>query len=142
MLGTKFNVWSRKNETRVFVNEGKVSLTTSGESGPAGKAIIHANYLAIAKDSQIENITEIQEAGRLPGWLEGKIVFNQTELAEVAEELERIYDRKITLEQKELGSLSITANFRKKPVKDILEAVCMALDLNYRKEANGFIIYQ
>jgi transmembrane sensor len=140
VLGTKFNVWSRKTKTRVHVREGKVSLTTTGDSSPQEKAVINANQLAIAKDSPIGNVIEIQDSDRLPGWLEGRIVFNRTELDEVAEELERIYDRKIRLEQDELGSLSITANFRKKPVEDILEAVCMALDLNYRTETNGFII--
>ncbi len=142
VLGTKFNVWSRNNETRVFVREGKVSLSTVGESGPKIKKIITSNCFAIAKDMQIEDVTEILDPGRFSGWLEGRIVFNHTELKEVTEELERIYDRKIRFEQKELGSLSITANFRKKPVKDILEAVCMALDLNYRTESNEFIIYQ
>jgi len=154
VLGTEFNIWSRKKETRVFVREGKVSLIITGDSGSQERAVINTNHLAIAKESQIEDITEIQESGRLLGWREGKIVFNRTELEEVAEELERIFNRKIRLEQEELGSLSITANFRKKPVEDILEAtgvelalgtiflVGTSMDLKYRTESNGFIIYQ
>lgn len=142
VLGTQFNIWSRKKETRVFVHEGKVSLTINRDSGSPQSTEISANQLAIANESLIEDITEIQNSDRLIGWREGRIVFNRTELVEVAEELERIFDQKIKLEQEDLGSLSITANFHKKPVKDILEAVCLALDLKFRPENNGFVIYQ
>ena len=53
-----------------------------------------------------------------------------------------IYDVKIMLENPNLDSLSITGSFEKKPIKDVLEAICLTLELRFRFESGRYIIYK
>jgi transmembrane sensor len=135
VLGTEFNVWTRNEETRVIVKEGRVSFR-SLESDETGLVLVE-NQMAVCKEDLQPVETQPANPIGLLGWLEGRIVFDETRLKEVADELSRIYDVEIGLQNPELDSLSISGSFQKKPLEEILEAICLTLDLEYRFEGGG-----
>jgi ferric-dicitrate binding protein FerR (iron transport regulator) len=141
VLGTAFNIWARGDETRALVYEGKVSLQNSASSSEKVKKVqLGKNQLAIAKNSQIQ-IRNSQRSSHFPAWLQGEIVFNGTRLQEAVKELEFGFDCQIKLKEPHLGGLLITANFRQKSLENILEAICLALNLNYSKESGIYILF-
>ena len=140
VLGTKFNIWARNEVARVIVEEGKVSFENLNSSEGEG-FILKANQMAISKNKQIETPIDLTDTENFLGWLKGKIVFNKTALQEVVEELSRVYDINIKLENLTLAHHSISGSFEKKPIKDILEAICLTLDLQFKLESGTYIIF-
>ena len=140
VLGTEFNVWSRNEETRITVRKGKVSVQSSGTETNDG-LVLTANQMAIKKKNQTPVLLDSAiDAKAQIGWLEGRILFNETGLQEVVEELGRIYDLKIELRKPNLQILSISGSFEKKPIEEILEAICLTLDLRYEKVGGKFVL--
>ncbi len=138
VLGTEFNVWTRNEETRVIVKEGRVSFR-SLQSDKTGLVLVE-NQMAVCKEDLEPVETQPANPNGLLGWLEGRIVFDETRLKEVVDELSRIYDVEIGLQNPELDSLSISGTFQKKPLEEILEAICLTLDLEYRFEAGRYVV--
>ncbi len=140
VLGTEFNVWARNEETRITVREGKVSVQSSGTEANDG-LVLTANQMAISKQNQTPVLLDSSiDAKAQIGWLEGRILFNETGLQEVVEELGRIYDLKIELLEPNLQLLSISGTFEKKPIEEILEAICLTLDLRYEKQNWKYVL--
>ncbi len=142
VLGTEFNVWARNEETRIIVRKGKVSVQSSGTEANDG-LVLTANQMAISKQDQTPVLLDSSiDAKAQIGWLEGRIIFNETGLQEVVEELGRIYDIKIELQDTNLQVLSISGSFEKKPIEEILEAICLTLDLRYEKEDGKYVLVE
>lgn len=135
VLGTKFNIWARAEETRVIVKEGKVSLA---ESVGNNKVILTKDELSkvIKNNKPIEPVKIDSEY--MLGWLNGKIVFNNTTLGEITKELERNYNIKIELTSPEINEISLTGTFENEKIDTVLTKICLALSLKYSEHDNVY----
>ena len=135
VLGTKFNVWARAKETRVIVKEGKVSLAeslnneevilTKGESSK----VVESN--APIKPTKVD-------PDYLLGWLSDRIVFSNTNLKEISNELERKYNVQIDIVDQELLDYSLTGTFENEKIDTVLTKICLALNLKYSEQNNSY----
>jgi transmembrane sensor len=141
VLGTEFNIWARENETRVIVSEGRVSFRSAAAGANAG-VVLSANQTAVSKGDKNPGPVLTVDTDTLLGWREGRIVFNETHLQEVIAELHRIYDVEIELGSSGLDELSISGTFQKKPLEEVLDAICLTLGIKYRIDANMYILYR
>jgi len=139
VLGTVFNVWNRGEETRVIVEEGRVALQPEGQSQP-GTLQLTADQMGVCVSDSVAAQPIAVDAKQRLGWLQGKIVFSKTPLVEVAAELERRYDVRIKIENPD-ETQTLTASFGKKPVRQVLESVCLALNLRLRKEGATYVVF-
>jgi ferric-dicitrate binding protein FerR (iron transport regulator) len=139
VLGTKFGIWARDAQTRVTVREGRVALRAL-EMPPATAVELTANQTSICRQQNPPEPPRTSDAGHLLGWLEGKVVFDQTSLAEVAAELQRVYNVTIELTDLKLGMHTITGSFHRKPIESVLASICLTLDLQYSKQNGKFVI--
>ncbi len=135
VLGTKFNIWARAEETRVIVKEGKVSLAEN----------VNNNEVILTKDELskvIKNNKPIEpvkiDSEYMLGWLNGKIVFNNTPLGEITKELERNYNIKIELTSPEINEISLTGTFENEKIDTVLTKICLALSLKYSEHDNVY----
>ncbi|MCB9249999.1 MAG: DUF4974 domain-containing protein [Ignavibacteriales bacterium] len=76
----------------------------------------------------------------LLGWLNGKLVFNNTPLKEIAEELERFYNTKVIVDYNELVGYNLTGSFNNEKIDSVLTKICLALNLNYVENNNIYSI--
>jgi len=76
----------------------------------------------------------------ISGWRQQKIVFEDTPLVEIIEELERVYDVEIIIDDTGLSRLAVTGVFEQQPIEEILSAICLTLNLKYRVRGEGYII--
>lgn len=139
VLGTKFGVWARNEETRVTVREGRVALRAL--SAPPNKAVeLAANQMSVCRQQNEPEPPQIVDAKNSLGWLEGRIVFEQTPLTEVIAELQRSYNVTIALSDSALGRLTITGSFHNKTIESVLASICLTLDLQYAQQAGKYMI--
>jgi transmembrane sensor len=141
VLGTKFGVWARAEETRVTVREGRVALRAAIATGEAG-IVLAANQRSSVRGQAVPEFPTEVPADYLLGWLEGRIVFDRTPLSEVVAELERVYGTTIELSDPDLGRGTITGSFENKQVEPVLTAICRTLNLNFTTEADKLVIHQ
>lgn len=139
VLGTQFGVWARDEQTRVTVREGRVSLRAL-ELPPAAAVELTANQMSICRQQNPPESPRAVDAGHLLGWLEGKIVFEQTSLTEVVAELQRVYNVTIALSDPAFGRHTITGSFLHKPIESVLASICLTLDLQYSRQDGKFVI--
>lgn len=138
VLGTKFSIWARQEETRVIVREGRVALRD--EKTPSAAVELTANQMSVRRKQEAPELPRPIDAGYALGWLEGRLVFDQASLAEVVEELQRVYNVKIELAHPRLAQNTITGSFNRKPVESVLASICRTLNLQHRQEGGKHII--
>ena len=141
VLGTKFGVWTREQLTRVTVQEGKVGFRALN-ADESNVIELNAGQMSFCSQENSPEPPEAVNTEQFLGWLEQKIFFRQTYLSEIIVELQRIYGVEIELENAKLGQKSVTATFHNKPIATVLASICLTLDLQYKREANKYVIYE
>ena len=135
VLGTKFNVWARAKETRVIVKEGKVSLA---ESINNNEVILTMGESSKVVESNAPMKPTKVNPEYLLGWLNDRIVFSNTNLEEISKELERKYNVRIDIADPELLSYNLTGTFENEKIDTVLTKICLALNLKYSEQNNGY----
>ncbi len=127
VLGTSFNVYARGKEVRVSCITGKVLVTSkySGDSKlllPGFRTRVAENMLAELKETNLDHEAK---------WVDGKFYFQQENLRNVLDELERQYSIKIIYSVNE--NRTYTGFFTNKDLMAALDLVCIPMQLHYRK---------
>ena len=118
VLGTRFNVNTRRADTRVVLEEGKVRLELSGKTDEIvdmepGDMVTYQHEKKELKKSIVN--TEIYLA-----WKENKLIYKDTPVSEIIEELEDTYGLRIQLQNKEIAGKRYTGTFNKPDPEIIL----------------------
>jgi ferric-dicitrate binding protein FerR (iron transport regulator) len=139
VVGTKFGIWARDQETRVAVREGGVSLR-SAASAQNKAVVLSANQKSVCRQSGDPEPPRTVAPEQILGWLEEKIIFDETPLVEVIAELRRTYNVPIELTNPALGARTITGTFQNKEIESVLASICLALNLQYSSQAGEYIL--
>jgi len=123
VLGTSFNISAYQDETQqsVVLVEGKVQINSEdgeklSELTPGYRAVMNIHSSAVQ--------TEKVRTGLYTGWKEGKVVFDQEQLGEIAKKLERWYNVEIRFESEELKTYQVTGIIlRNKPIDQTIMAI-------------------
>ena len=141
VLGTRFNVRARQAETQVVVTEGRVALKTKFANADAPEVQVHSGEMSRVIAGQPPAPPRPVETDRLLGWREGKIVFYQTDLPEIASELSQIFATGIRLEVPGADTLSVTGTFERQSLPNIIHSICLTLSLEYREEGDYIVLF-
>lgn len=123
VLGTRFDIEARDQETRVIVVEGRVQLSTS-----AGEIELRANELSMARTNELPRKTEVQNVQPLLEWLDAFIVFQATPLQDVANEIESRFGIEVRITDRAMARETVTGWSNSKTAADILTRVCLAVN--------------
>lgn len=142
VLGTQFNVKARRRITRVVVKEGTVEFRQKSAKKRSVGVVLTANQASMCKADEPPATPKPVAAESLLGWLKHKITFQQTPLPEICQELERTFDIRIELSKDlQKKSLTLTGTFEESEApRDILKAICLALDLQLKMKNGKFFI--
>lgn len=136
VLGTSFNIYSRKNDYKVTCYTGKVRVVSviSGNS-----ADITANKQAIVQKDGSIDLNEQVDAEQTISWMNDMFIFKGTPLELVFEEIERQYGIAITTKEK-LDYL-YSGNFtRNRSAEEVVQMICRSMGLDYQPTASGFLV--
>jgi len=146
VLGTKFNVRSWHNEpeqpTEVTVTEGAVHLYPAGL--PDSSVIIHPGNLS-SLSANMHKPTDPQPVslGRITGWRNHRLIFNNQPLRVIFNELERRFNTTIQLEAKDVANETLTAFYNNpQNVGSVLKDICRIKGLQFSKTAHGYRVYK
>ncbi len=137
VLGTKFDVLSRDENTRVVVKEGRVNF--SQKTNSKGINLSKDQLSIINKDSEPSKPKEV-DSGYFLGWMHGNLVFYRTPLNEITADLERRYNINISLGDDSLKDYTLTGSFKNNNADSTLSIICLALGLDFEKQNNRYII--
>jgi transmembrane sensor len=138
VLGTKFNVRSYGEKTEVFVKEGKVRVKQNKLTDEAVE-LTKGQFSSVTKDQAPAAPKEINPY--VLSWIDGKLVFDQTRLTDIVDELERFYNTKISIENYDgLKDLTLTGTFNHQEIDTLLTMICTALNIDFEKQNDGYII--
>jgi transmembrane sensor len=138
VLGTKFDVWTHENKTRVVVKEGKVNLSQKG-IGAEGVNLLR-DQLSIIKENENPTSPKQIDPEYFLKWMHGNLVFYQSSLNDATDELEKFYDVKIDFANDSLKNFTLTGTFKNNNIDSALSMICLALGLDYETQRSKYII--
>ncbi|MGI4021383.1 MAG: FecR family protein [Janthinobacterium lividum] len=141
VLGTTFNVdaYSKSSTMKVTVVTGKVAV----KEALSGKQFMLVNNEQVTLNATAGSFkkTAVDDAENVIVWQEGKLIFEDASLEEIARQLTLKFGVKTTLSNPKLKSCRISAVFQNKPLKEILEVITRLTNSGYTLKNNTAIIF-
>lgn len=133
VLGTQFNVETRKDYFEVTCFEGLVSVTINGKETqlPAGNSLLMLN----GKSSMLKAAVN----GK-PSWLSNESSFRSIPLNYVLDELQRQYDIKITTKNINTSQL-FSGSFSNENLELALKSISVPLQIKFNLDGNKVLFY-
>ena len=134
VLGTRFSVRREGERLRVTVVEGRVHL----QAGPGQRATVLArgdlavsdpHHIVVARRSPRQMQDEL-------AWLEGKLVFDQASLAEVAREFNRYNTRQLLVDDDTAAQIRLGGAFEARNVEGFARLLHTGFGLQVRLQAD------
>lgn len=139
VLGTTFNVkaYNEDDYYNVCVEGGKVQVDMTD----AMVRLLPEEQIVMDKTSK-EFKREKELSARVLSWRQGGLYFNKTPLRSVANEIYRIYDRKVLLAKDVDPTIGIYGEHDNKSLESLLESICYATGFEYKEEDGHILIYK
>jgi len=134
VLGTSFNVsaYNSNEEVEVVVTEGTVALSSLAD--PNNRIILNSGVKGIYNHSNNYLLKKTNSDINFLAWKTGKIVFENDSLTKVLNTIGRIYNKRIILDNKDLGQCTLTVTFEKQSLESVLNVIESTLNLELRAE--------
>jgi len=128
VLGTRFNIsaYPAENYIEVVLDTGKVEYhnNISGENIillPSERLVCHEGRTS----------KSVVDPEKYNAWIEGKLIFRGDPMADVVKRIERWYNVKIVIADKELEKYSFRATFQDDKLEDVLSFLSMTSPIRY-----------
>ena len=129
VLGTSFNVSAYKGEkfVEVVLLNGKVEFINESQTG---KVVLKPSEKLTLQDNRIR--VNVVDPSKYKGWTDGKLIFRGDNMAEVARRIERWYDVKVEMVDKDLELFTFRATFIDDSLEDVLKLLSMTSPIEYQ----------
>ncbi len=142
--GTAFNVeaYAEARPVKVAVAEGIVMLTSGQEEGTPTVRLGRGQLgrLEGLEGGGMRVSKEEAEVAAYLAWTEGRLVFQNTPLSEVATRLERWYGVECKIGDEVPRPLHLTAVLNSRSIREVLDVITASLGLQYRIEENTVLL--
>jgi ferric-dicitrate binding protein FerR (iron transport regulator) len=139
VLGTAFDVHSRRGTTRVVLTEGKVQLT--GTTARAARPLVmQSGDLAALSAGDTAFVRKRVNPESYAAWRRNQLVFVSTPLAEVAQLLEDHYGLKVVFADDALAREKFTATIRGRNPNVLLKVLAESFGLVVTRRGNHVTI--
>ncbi len=140
VVGTAFNVKARRGQTEVVLQSGKVRLTN--DKSTAFKAFdmqIGERVVVADKTTQVVENQKV-ETEKITAWTNGKIIFDETTLSEVAKTIEDHFGYQVTIENESLAKLRFTGELLTDTPDVFFTVLAKTLKLKIERKGNQIIM--
>jgi len=134
VLGTQFNVNTRRKQTQVVLSEGKVRLVSENKTALIMKP---GDMAVIRKDSQVR-FTRVQP-DQYDSWKESYLVMVDKPVSEIVEIIEDSYGLHIDFQDTTLLKRKLSGKLQTKNAEDFLENLSTILDTELLKTDKGYL---
>lgn len=138
VLGTKFNVNTRRQQAVVSLEEGKVQLSVHGVGQSvlekAAPVVLRPGQVMVVGQAEKVKINTDKDVTAHSGWSRNEFHFDNTTLAEIARLIEDDYGYKIEASDTTLLQRSISGDLRAANVDELVSVLEVTLKLTMRIE--------
>ena len=138
VVGTEFNVLTRRGETQVGLSSGKVKLALNKEDTPPID-MQPGDWVAFSQDKQQLKKNQVAPDA-YTAWRNHHFLFDGHTLAEVKTMLEDYYGYQVRLENTGLAQRTFSGQFPADRLDLLLEAIQATLDVEIKKTDNEILI--
>lgn len=128
VLGTTFNMsaYPDENYVEVVLQTGKVEFM---DGNGAGKVTMVPSERLVFQNGTISK--SVTDPAKYNAWTEGKLIFRGDKMGEVARRIERWYNVKFDIADKELEKYSFRATFEDDNLEEVLRLLSMTSPIRY-----------
>ena len=133
VLGTTFNVIANEDERteEIVLQTGKVDV--SSREGNQVAVMIPNELLTLDIENQTITKKEV-EASQYSTWKEGKLVFRNENMEQVARRLSRWYNAEVVVDDRLLDAYTFHATFSDEPLDEVLKLISITTPISYKEE--------
>lgn len=141
VVGTQFNVNTRKQSTKVYLEEGKVrlslkkSVTTEDVMMDPGDMV---NYSAVAKDKGV--VKEKKPAEVAVSWKSGYFTFDKTPIREAIQMVEATHGFRIEVSNPALLDEVISGKVPSHDINELLQSMSKLFSLEYEIDGKNILL--
>lgn len=141
VLGTRFNVWNRNQQTRVVLNSGKVKVNV-GKGGKRQPVFMEPGEMVelLANSSKPRKTKVALEAH--PAQKESKIVFQDASIRRIVLVVKEYYGLEVRLQDSSIADLKISGTLPTNNEKNFFKALALILDLEITKANNKEVLFK
>jgi transmembrane sensor len=141
-LGTAFGVraYAKDSVVQVVVAEGAVALGAARSEATHAAVLTRGQLGRLAKGSAVASVQQVNLDAYL-GWTKGRLVFDETPLAEVAVQLERWYGTEFRIADTSHATHQLTASFANKSLPEVLAILSQTLDLRFERRGDTIVMH-
>lgn len=142
VLGTRFVVRAYAGDPTVDVGvaEGRVAVRAETAPEEHGLALVSGQIGQVGPGG-VARVLERSSLDPLFGWAQGRLVFRERPLGEVARELERWYAIQIRIPDPRLAERPITLSFRAAPLDEVLRVITFSLGAEIEREGQTVTLH-
>ncbi|MFD2572297.1 FecR family protein [Spirosoma soli] len=138
VLGTQFNVLARESRAKVVLNKGKIQLHVGEQA--QNKLIMKPGDLVYADVQTRTYYCKRVDPAAQSAWQTGKLMFDGTSLAEVAQILKDTYGVTVEIADPELRRQTISGTIPNQSMSTILNGLSSLFDLKITQHNNKILI--
>ena len=137
VLGTKFNVRARDDGFETGVNEGSVEINKNNKS-----LVLSKGQRALIESKNAEIIHSSSTNNHYPGWLNNKIICDNTSLDKICKEIERTYNIKIIFKDISKKKISISGIIDLYPnnLKSVISSISLLADREFKLKGDTYFV--
>ncbi|WP_108821772.1 FecR family protein [Dysgonomonas sp. Marseille-P4361] len=140
VLGTKFNITAYENEENIITSLFEGSVSVSIPNGPVHTLTPNDQSIYNKKEKTVQLRNSMNIINEIL-WKSGQLFFDNEPLDNIFKTLEREKQVTFQLENADIGTLRITANFDKdSSIENIISILAESGEFSYSVEGNVFII--
>lgn len=137
VLGTRFdvNAYPDMEKIGVVLARGKISLTTENQDHTSSKSVIlHPGERAVVGRQSGEVQLSDENIDKYIAWHNGRLVFDETPMKEVARQLELWYGVKVIIKDPEILNYHFSTTFENESLYQVLELLKLSspIEIDYQ----------
>ncbi|MCG8326142.1 MAG: FecR domain-containing protein [Chitinophagales bacterium] len=136
VLGTSFNLFNRRNEQSVFLEEGSVQLSMNDE---APLILQPGEVLSTEKGSMPDQARKATTPSFYTSWTQHKWTFDASDLSTIAQQIKDNYGLEVEFEDSMIKNRVVTGTVPANNLDVLLEALQVLLDIDIVKEKERLI---
>lgn len=141
VLSTIFNVraWEDEDRVEVMVKEGRVAVQSDVVPGYKGIVVNEGQKSYVISGKAPSSPIGI-DIDKYLSWIDGRMIFDNTSLAEVIRKLERNFDVTFEVLDPAILSYPLNANFKDESLSEILNVISITMDISIEERDDAVLL--
>ena len=131
VLGTRFTVYSRGEQARVVLKQGKVALNYR-EQQLEKRLVLRPGDLFTLHGEKVNELRQVASPENLSAWKNHEFLFDSTSLAEFAAVMKDDFGLSINFDHPSLAEHRISGSFHADTAAELLDVIAQLLNIHYK----------